>query len=143
MNKTANFQLNQWVETDRIQMADFNSDNQKIDAALAAGTKFAAGSYTGTNQYGSAHPNTLTFDFTPKALILFNGNANSYIKAPMMLVAPAETQYFVYNGTGGGYEIKVTWGEKSVSWYGTNSSAGAQAQMNSNYGTYFYLAIGQ
>lgn len=36
MGQTANYQLNQWVKTDRIQMEDFNSDNAKIDAALKA-----------------------------------------------------------------------------------------------------------
>ena len=34
MNKTANFQLNQWEKTDRIMMEDFNRDNAAIDAAL-------------------------------------------------------------------------------------------------------------
>ena len=34
MQKTTNYQLNQWVKSDRIQMEDFNSDNAKIDAAL-------------------------------------------------------------------------------------------------------------
>ena len=36
MNKTANFQLNQWEKTDRIMMEDFNRDNAAIDAALKA-----------------------------------------------------------------------------------------------------------
>ena len=36
MQKTVNYQLSQWVKSDRIQMEDFNSDNQKIDAALKA-----------------------------------------------------------------------------------------------------------
>ena len=36
MQKTVNYQLNQWVKSDRIQMEDFNSDNAKIDAALKA-----------------------------------------------------------------------------------------------------------
>ena len=35
-NKTENFDLNQWVETDPVIRTDFNADNQKIDAALAA-----------------------------------------------------------------------------------------------------------
>ena len=34
MNKTSNYQLNQWELTDRIRMEDFNGDNAKIDAAL-------------------------------------------------------------------------------------------------------------
>lgn len=34
MNKTPNYQLNQWDKSDRIQMEDFNADNAKIEAAL-------------------------------------------------------------------------------------------------------------
>ena len=36
MNKTANYQLNQWAKSDRVLMEDFNADNAKLDAALAA-----------------------------------------------------------------------------------------------------------
>lgn len=36
MKQTSNYQLNQWEMTDRIQMEDFNRDNEKVDAALAA-----------------------------------------------------------------------------------------------------------
>ena len=35
-NKTTNYSLNQWVKSDRVLMEDFNADNAKIDAALAA-----------------------------------------------------------------------------------------------------------
>ena len=31
--KTANYQLNQWVKSDRILMEEFNADNLKIDDA--------------------------------------------------------------------------------------------------------------
>ena len=34
MNKTANFELNQWDKTDRIMMEDFNTDNLRIDYAI-------------------------------------------------------------------------------------------------------------
>ena len=34
--KTANYQLNQWVKSDRILMEEFNADNLKIDDAIAA-----------------------------------------------------------------------------------------------------------
>ena len=36
LNQTANYQLCQWDPTDRILMENFNSDNNKIDAALKA-----------------------------------------------------------------------------------------------------------
>lgn len=35
MEYTENYHLNQWDATDRVLRTDFNSDNQKIDAALA------------------------------------------------------------------------------------------------------------
>ena len=34
MTKTTNYQLNQWEKTDRVMMDDFNTDNEKIEAAL-------------------------------------------------------------------------------------------------------------
>lgn len=37
-NKTANLQLNSWIGTDRPMMADYNSDNEKIDAAFGEHT---------------------------------------------------------------------------------------------------------
>lgn len=42
MKQTSNYQLNQWEMTDRIQMEDFNRDNEKVDAALAATAQQAA-----------------------------------------------------------------------------------------------------
>ena len=36
MNYTENYQLNQWEQTDRVLMDDFNADNAKLDAALKA-----------------------------------------------------------------------------------------------------------
>ena len=42
MNQTANYGLNQWDEQDRILREDFNADNAKIEAALAALTKASA-----------------------------------------------------------------------------------------------------
>lgn len=35
MQHTSQYQLNQWAKTDRIQMEDFNTDNLKIEQALA------------------------------------------------------------------------------------------------------------
>ena len=43
LNQTTNYQLSQWESTDRILMADFNSDNSKIDAALKAHSDAIAG----------------------------------------------------------------------------------------------------
>ena len=36
MQHTQNYQLSRWEKDDRIMMEDFNADNAKLDAALAA-----------------------------------------------------------------------------------------------------------
>ena len=69
MTKTANYQLNQWGENDYVKRADFNADNQKIDAALKAVTEsstIVTGTYTGT---GAAH--TLELGFRPSLFIVW------------------------------------------------------------------------
>ena len=77
MTKTTNYQLNQWAKSDRLMMDDFNADNQKIDAALAAKSRVACGVYTGD---GTAS-RTIDLDFTPKAVLVSCDNAASYTTA--------------------------------------------------------------
>ena len=69
MTKTTNYQLNQWEKTDRILMDDFNSDNAKIDAAMAGfgNCKIEYGTYTGD---GVLHERTLTFSKKPLMVFL-------------------------------------------------------------------------
>ena len=50
MTKTTNYQLPKWEKTDRLMMDDFNADNQKIDAALAAKSRVITGTYAGTGK---------------------------------------------------------------------------------------------
>ena len=42
-NQTANYDLNQWLSTDQVLRTDFNTDNAKVDAALAGLAETAAG----------------------------------------------------------------------------------------------------
>ena len=86
MNKTANFQLTQWEKTDRILMEEFNSDNEKIDAALKGNADGVAAlqtalagagnceigmiSYTGTGKSGDSNPTTVTFPKMPAGFFL-------------------------------------------------------------------------
>ena len=66
MKKTAQFGLNQWEMSDRIQMDDFNRDNAIIDAALAKrNCQFYTASYVGDGQ------TTLNLTFPHKPMILF------------------------------------------------------------------------
>jgi len=150
-NYTTNYQLNQWAKSDRLMMDDFNSDNQKIDAALKAvadgGTKIVTGTYTGTGEYGAAHPNTLTFDFVPKILWITAQNQGATAHRAVLLhgcTAASSSDYFSYGIS------SVTWNDaaRSVTWYadyqgGTGSTKPEiSAQMNSKDTIYLYVAIG-
>ena len=167
LNETTYYQLSLWDEDDRILMEDFNGDNAKIDAALKANAdaaagkadaedvaaleaavagkgncRIASGTYTGNGNTGAQHPNTLTFPFEPKLLVIQNeaGAATDeyrpYEREMMLLVRPVGL--FSYDGYSLNYHNIVTWSGNSVSWYGSN----AVIQLNQDGDTYHYVALG-
>lgn len=103
--------------------------------------KVATGSYKGTNSSGSTYPNSLTFDFEPKLLIVYGLNDDSQsCNAPMILVnnfnGVRQSNSDTYPTSWS--KINVTWG-KTVKWYSTSS---AKMQQNDSATTYAYVAIG-
>ena len=139
MHETSNYKLSQWDKTDRIQMEDFNADNSKVDAALAAqAAALAAGlatkgncrieqrTYVGTGTYGKDAPNSMTFAEKPLLMVLLSSN-----------------EYLVfYGGTGGtmsnkGFGFYVNWSENTFSWY----SDTADHQYNYKNRTYTMIAF--
>ena len=147
-NHTTNYQLCQWEATDKVLRTDFNQDNQKIDAALAAleqgkgNCLVVSGSYTGTGEYGAGHPNQLTFDFVPLVIFLDISRRHSYNSIPEHYILHRACTSFVAPGTTNGSNT-LTWTETSVSWYYTSTDEdGPQRQFNQNGVTYHYLALG-
>ena len=76
---TSNYQLHQWVPEDDFLRTDFNSDFQKIDAALAGlqdgvdlKCRAVKGSYNGN---GGTLRTVATSGGTPKALFLSTGSS--------------------------------------------------------------------
>lgn len=49
-NFTQHYQLSQWEADDRVQRADFNADNAKLDAAIATKCEIVTGVYTGNGE---------------------------------------------------------------------------------------------
>ena len=166
MKQTEHYGLNQWELADRIRMEDFNGDNEKVDAALkgqaealAAETaareelaaavaacgncKIAYGTYTGNGNYGSDHPNCLTFPFEPKLVIVQNksvasaqiSGSNSMSWGMMTAIRPLNG--FILDGVS--WTLRLTWSGNSLSWYNTIN---AELQMNESGSTYLYLALG-
>ena len=166
MKQTEHYGLNQWELADRIRMEDFNGDNEKVDAALkgqaealAAETaareelaaavaacgncKIAYGTYTGNGNYGSDHPNCLTFPFEPKLVIVQNksvasaqiSGSNSMSWGMMTAIRPLNG--FILDGVS--WTLRLTWSGNSLSWYNTIN---AELQMNKSDNTYLYPAVG-
>ena len=94
--KTEHYGLSQWEATDQVVRADFNADNAKVDAAIknaedkahnAQATAenlvavaftpenlpFVVGTYTGN---GAAN-RTISLGFTPRAVLVVNGNGET------------------------------------------------------------------
>ena len=151
MNYTQNYQLPQWVETDRILMDDFNDSYEKLDAALktnadglsANSAAIAANdaqhsgfgncqlytaSYVGTGATGYETPNTLTFPSQP--LVVFIAPAAGSESAFLLAVQGMPS---AYTQARSGDLNQFSWSGNTLSWY-TNTAGGAQ--MNTSGVTY-------
>lgn len=149
--KTANYQLSQWVKSDRIQMDDFNSDNAKIDTALKAladkdtameaaiakcgNCKIVYGTYTGNGKYGKDNPNQLTFDGNP-LFVIIKGSTGSSPTLGIQAMRGWNTAFA--NSTNSSAVCHLTWGEHSLSWYNSQSSTD---QFNTSDSVYPYIAL--
>ena len=139
MNYTENYQLPQWVESDRVLMEDFNDAMTKIDQGMDAISKIALGTYIGTGTYGDTSPNHLELEFQPKLVVLV-ANAGEMLRNGAVLVF-GQTES---SGMGSAYSsgsclnLSITWAENGLTWYGKD----AERQLNKENTTYFFFALG-
>ena len=78
MNYTTNYHLPQWVETDRIQMEDFNSAMLSIEDGLSEGAQ----SYQAVNTYSMDPGDTIcTFPRAPRFVVLFGSYGSTCVAA--------------------------------------------------------------
>ena len=112
-----------------------------FDNAVTA-PKIATGSYTGTGTYGASNPNSLTFEFAPKIVLLYAGEAASLFGEthrllPYTLLWGCTTR-FGYDNNSANIN-NCTYSGNTMSWYCTG---GAAQQQNTSGGTFRYVAIG-
>ena len=95
-------------------------------------------SYVGTGTYGSSNPNSLTFDFVPKMVIIYRppNESGDYYNVHMFIFYG--TKRAMTSTYGNGYNY-VTWNAKNVSYYSQDE---AVKQMNKGGQTYYAIAIG-
>ena len=103
-----------------------NGANANADAKA----QIATGSYTGTGTYGASNPNSLTFDFEPKLVIVHGG---LYYLVAVYSQGRATAVYLSVSKT-----CWLTWDENALSWQGEN----AEYQLNLSNVVYNYIAIG-
>lgn len=114
-----------------------------IDSILKDNARIQAGSYVGTGTYGADNPCTLTFDFSPKVVII-NAEDPYYnvFLAPILIKGLTYiyyiTSYYTANDAIKHESLHPTWGNNFVNWYGRSETS----QMNWNNITYNYIAIG-
>lgn len=95
-------------------------------------------SYVGTGTYGSSNPNSLTFDFVPKVILIYRPakNYNDYYHNCMFLFNGVNTGITLAYGSGFN---NVAWNNKKVSWY---SDGASENQMSVSGQKYYAAAIG-
>lgn len=118
---------------------------------IFGGIQIATGSYKGTGTYGESNPNSLTFDFEPKLVIITRGStydadgvysAYSSTDNAMLFIKYGVITWSSSNNVLG-YDVRVKFDGNTVSWYTKQSNAECQANASST-GThcYHYFAIG-
>ena len=125
-----------------------NGSTLVISALSSANSIIAYGAYTGNGTFGSGNPKTLTFDFTPR-LVIVTGCADGVGDYPWLYGAPkgraysevmaSETEDYTTYSWGDVY-VDLTWGSNSVSWYNAES---AEKQLNARNCVYYYFAVGK
>jgi hypothetical protein len=147
MTKTENLGLPQWAAEDPIRREEFNAAFAAVEEAMAGGLKLQSGSYVGTGKFGSANPNSLSFDFAPKILILSDATGRTSFLYPGLTTAILHCSNHSYtaatsaSGMTAWATQNVTWSSdgKRVSWHALHT---AWQQYNDNGVVYRFYALG-
>lgn len=151
MKHTQKYQLTQWEKQDRIQMEAFNSDNAKLEAALAAASSALSAetaartaalalkgncqlfvtSYTGNGKYGGT-PVQVTFPAPPDFAVVYAAQTFRvmFFKAGQTVACNMDNR--------SNYNVAMSWQGNTVYWTGGLDAA---AQMNSTGETYTVAAF--
>lgn len=140
-NHTENIGLSQWLSTDEFRREDFNADNAAIDAAVTSCMRVMTGSYTGAGVYGISNKNSLTFDHTPKVVIIqCMGSETGGGYGTCVIIWGAKYPVMMTYSSDGTevYPLQAVYSGNTVSWH---SSSGVRYQLNLSDCTYSYAAL--
>lgn len=127
----------------------FFKHNNVLQMIGGAGGKIATGTYTGTGKAGESNPNSLTFSFVPKFLIVYASEAGT---GAFVFMHPTSDSYTSEETYGirapsssvtalgqGNFYAKVS--GTTISWYHTSAGTQYYFQMNSADTVYHYIAF--
>ena len=159
MNRTINYNLCQFEESDRVQRTDFNEDNVKIDAAIKAVDRRVDGLntakaekaaltalQTAVNGKGNCRIETgiyvgdgdkhrvlsITTSFPPQLVLVAGYNVGIAVRG-------SETFRVVSSTLRTG---ELTWRDDGISWKNFNGYMDAAELLNSQNMTFFWVALG-
>ena len=112
--------------------------------------KISTGSYVGTGKYGVNNPNSLTFEFEPKLVMISSIESNDYFSIfPCFSLPesyPSNVAYGWFGGFNGDFSTfqdnYAKLNGNTLSWYYGESASGVFRQLNYLNETYTYIAIG-
>ena len=162
-NHTSNYNLNQWVKSDKVLMEDFNADNAKIDAALgtlaaSVSGKASVSALNSLSQTVAGHSSALTragngqvyaatytgdgqhgsgvtsITFPHKPMVVFVGGTDG--RAAAFFRGQSLTVCGAYPI--GMDTLRADWNGNTLSWSGGNSAAG---QLNADGFIYTVVAL--
>ena len=163
-NKTNHLALNQWAAEDPVLREDFNSDNTKIDTALASmstqlagilanagNCRIGTGSYVGTGGTGKNAKNTLIFDRKPLYILIYDPYTGGIMSIVCDAVAPSGSDtlaHFRFYDSNFGRNI-INWSGSTLTWYceyGGNALSGTSTvygvnQANDSGKPYYYIYL--
>ena len=140
-NHTDKLGLSLWAANDPVLRADFNSDNQKLEAAYKYVPRMVWGSYTGDGTFGAENPNDLHFTFTPCFVVILTASTYAAHPAATFINGISSLSGLGhYESSAYAMKLKISWGDNSVSWY-TQAETAAK-QLNDEGVTYSFFAIG-
>lgn len=138
-----------FTKDDQPTMAAFNEKLQAIFDFAESKAKIEVGSYVGTGTYGSSNPNTLTFGFEPKLVIIAEalkpGNFiwfNVFALGNEYIDNRGYQYRYIIDGSTASYLLMAKIQNLTLKWYTTGTSATVN-QFNVSGTTYYYIAIGR
>lgn len=134
----------------KLRVGDYKTILNTSDLEDLNIAKIATGSYVGTGVYGEANPNSLTFPFEPKVVMVCSDTiqllyGTSYGGHPVfgVLWEQLSSDYkSIGNNRYSSMMVKTT--DNTLSWYTTETSgsSAASSQLNTSGDVYRYVVIG-